>query len=221
MPRFDINTYDTVDSRLTRFWEEHPNGAIHTELITDPNTITTFLAIRASVWFDRNDPIPAGQGIAYGQQNTQDSRVADFSSWVENCDTSAVGRALANAGYKAKKDSPRPSREEMVQADRRMSPDERADVDAQHQRNIASPATGAPVAGRAGRTPGNVKPSKETIDDKSNIHQHAQLIALGEAGYDLAAQLAAFGVERMEDLTREQAKEIIIAGRAVVNQGRG
>jgi hypothetical protein len=50
--------------------------------------------------------------------------------------------------------------------------------------------------------------------DASNVHQHAQLRALAEHGYGLDAALEGQGVDTVEALSREQAKELIIAGRA-------
>jgi hypothetical protein len=51
---------------------------------------------------------------------------------------------------------------------------------------------------------------------RSNLHQHAQLRALADKGYPLADRLAALGVDHIESLTLEQAKELIITGRQEV-----
>ncbi len=55
------------------------------------------------------------------------------------------------------------------------------------------------------------------MDDRSNIHQHTQLRALADNGFDLLARLATFGLSDVEELTREQAKELILAGRAATS----
>jgi hypothetical protein len=55
--------------------------------------------------------------------------------------------------------------------------------------------------------------------DASNVHQHAQLRALAENGFDLAAAMGKIRVDDVTGLSREQAKELIIAGRAEVRTG--
>ena len=111
MPQFRMEDYDTVEVRLKRFWQDHPSGAV----ITDIAGVTAdhkSVIIRAQVWFDRADPMPAGVGIA---QESQGGGGPNSSCWTENCDTSSVGRALANCGYSGDK---RSSREEMQKASR-------------------------------------------------------------------------------------------------------
>lgn len=58
-----------------------------------------------------------------------------------------------------------------------------------------------------------------TGEDRSNVHQHAQLQALAEHGFDLAGKLRALNLGGIEELTREQAKELIIEGRSAVRTG--
>lgn len=108
--RFDLSQYSTVEERLKRFWQEHPNGAVHTEMLAVTPDHKSVI-IRASVHFDRADPMAAGVGIAQEAIGSG----ANQNCWVENADTSAVGRALANCGYSGDK---RASREEMVKAGR-------------------------------------------------------------------------------------------------------
>jgi hypothetical protein len=56
-------------------------------------------------------------GWAFEGQS-QDSKEVNFSSWVENCETSAIGRALANANIGVSEDGTRPSQEEMNKVNR-------------------------------------------------------------------------------------------------------
>jgi hypothetical protein len=77
------------------------------------------------------------------------------------------------------------------------------------QQRTNTPSRPAPAANAAPGVSGEAS-------DASNVHQHAQLRSLAEHGYDLDAGLKASGVETVEGLTREQAKELIIAGRAAI-----
>lgn len=117
MARFDLNSYDPVDSRLEKFWAEHENGAVVTELVSDPNDIA-ITVFKASIYFNAESGTyePRPNGVGYAQGRKDGPGMADRESWLEVAETSAIGRALANCGYKSKIDSERPSQEEMVKA---------------------------------------------------------------------------------------------------------
>jgi len=66
-------------------------------------------------------------------------------------------------------------------------------------------------------TPAPAPTPTPATDNRSNIHQHTQLRALADNGFDLNARLATFGVSDLESLNREQAKELILAGRAATS----
>ena len=105
---FDLSEYEPVDHRIHRFYEDHPEGRILTfaEEVTDDRA-----CFRAAVYTDRTDERPAATGYAY--ERREDGHV-NRTSHVENCETSAIGRALANLGMNPK--GSRPSREEMSSA---------------------------------------------------------------------------------------------------------
>jgi hypothetical protein len=107
---FDLSNYEPVANRIASFWKTYPTGRIITEikLINE-----TEVVVQASVFTDREDARPASVDWAH---ETRGSSNINRSSFLENCSTSAIGRALATLGLSTSKN--RPSREEMIKATR-------------------------------------------------------------------------------------------------------
>jgi hypothetical protein len=113
MPRFNVEEYEKVEERLVRFWADHKNGAVITENLTQPSDrVSHTWVVRASVYFDKEEEKPRGTGMAFEIDGTPG---ANQTSALENAETSAIGRALANCGYSGNK---RASREEMQKVKR-------------------------------------------------------------------------------------------------------
>ena len=102
---FNLEDYETVEERLVKFWKEHPDGRIDTALVE--STLQRFI-VKASIYRTEVDAQAWTTGFA---EETVSTRGVNATSALENCETSAIGRALANAGYVTK--GKRPSREEM------------------------------------------------------------------------------------------------------------
>lgn len=111
MPRFDLSQYSTVAERIDKFWEKYPNGRLHTELV---HFASEQVVIRAEVYLDRDDPRPVT--VDYAEERI-DSSPVNRVSMVENCATSAIGRALADLGGEFT-GAKRPSAEEMAKVQR-------------------------------------------------------------------------------------------------------
>jgi hypothetical protein len=107
---FNLADYETVEERLIKFWKEHPDGQIHTELLDSSNS--RFI-VMARIFRTEADTRPWTSGLA---EETIQGRGVNATSALENCETSAIGRALANAGYATK--GKRPSMEEMQKVQR-------------------------------------------------------------------------------------------------------
>jgi len=103
---FNLEDYETVEERLVKYWKDHPDGQIHTEII---EVSASRFIVKASVFRTEADARPWTTGLA---EETVQGRGVNATSALENCETSAIGRALANAGYATK--GKRASREEMA-----------------------------------------------------------------------------------------------------------
>jgi hypothetical protein len=102
---FNLEDYETVEERLIKFWKDHPDGQIHTKIV---HSSSTQYIVEASIFRTEADARPWTTGLA---EETVQGRGVNATSALENCETSAIGRALANAGYATK--GKRASREEM------------------------------------------------------------------------------------------------------------
>lgn len=119
MANFNLADYETVDSRIKRFYTDHPAGRITTELLDFQGAPgATRWVVKAYVWRSEEEHF-SGTGLAFENDG---EGMANKTSALENCETSAIGRALANIGYSGDK---RASREEMVKTQK---PDEATPV---------------------------------------------------------------------------------------------
>lgn len=103
---FNLADYEPVEVRLEKFIKDYPSFRIATELEV---VEATRYIVKAYLFKDASDGVAWATGYA---EETVTQRGVNQTSALENCETSAIGRALANAGYAPK--GKRPSREEMT-----------------------------------------------------------------------------------------------------------
>ena len=58
---FDLSNYETVESRLARFWEAHPNGRVRTQMLNYTGDACVFYA---ELYADKDDKDPVATGWA-------------------------------------------------------------------------------------------------------------------------------------------------------------
>jgi hypothetical protein len=134
MAKFNPNDYETVAERITRFYNDNPNGRIiTTDYTSDQDRQVSTWRVKAEVWLPKpeaflndggNDDywFLKATGVAF---EVDGGSGANSTSALENCETSAIGRALANAGYSGDK---RTTREEMEKVNRGVTPRPQAPV---------------------------------------------------------------------------------------------
>ena len=87
--------YAEVNQRIKAFRMVYPSGCIKTEMVSNENGVCIF---KASVYTHMiiEDSQLLGTGTAYEKEN---STFINKTSYIENCETSAVGRALGMCGF--------------------------------------------------------------------------------------------------------------------------
>jgi len=83
--------YAEVNQRIKAFRMVYPQGTIETEMLSNENGVCIFKAIVSD-----EDGNLLGTGTAYEKE---DSSFINKTSYIENCETSAVGRALGMCGF--------------------------------------------------------------------------------------------------------------------------
>jgi len=123
MAKFNLDDYETVKERKARFYEEYPDGRIVVNKISESMDYAEFKVYIYLNKEDQKENLPRSTGYAleirdkelsvnkYGKEYES----VNYSSWTENCEESAIGRALDNAGYSGNKKC---SREEIEKAQR-------------------------------------------------------------------------------------------------------
>jgi hypothetical protein len=134
---FDRDGYATVADRILLFYERYPQGRIISDLVDRSDHIVLF---RARVYRAPDESRPAATGWASEREGDGDINTV---ACVENTETSAIGRALANLGFTASRQ--RPSVEEMAKASRARARIARERVEAERAVATSKAELRAPV----------------------------------------------------------------------------
>lgn len=157
--------YAQVNDRIKAFRELCPNGTITTDIIELANGVVT---MKATVYDEEGKIL--GTGLA---QEKESSSYINKTSYIENCETSAVGRALGFAGIGV--DGSMCSAEELVNA---ITNQNKEPVKKQKAQN------GDPLLA------------------KIDAGQKAQIMAeLERTGIDISAVITPFGIKTLDDMT--------------------
>lgn len=105
---FNPDNYETVEERLVRWWAAYPNAQIVTTMVHYDGKTVVFKA----------EGIVEGRVIASGYaEEVHGSSPVNKTSFVENCETSAIGRMIGNSPLGTKPGA-RPSRQEIQKVER-------------------------------------------------------------------------------------------------------
>lgn len=115
-----LDNYVTVAERVGSFYNSYPQGRILTSIVQH-DADSGFILMRAEVFRAIDDAQPAATGHAY---EVRGESFVNKSSYIENAETSAVGRALALLGFEVKRGIA--SREEFEKVARMQPPDKGA-----------------------------------------------------------------------------------------------
>jgi hypothetical protein len=216
VPKFDPQDYIEVKDRIVLFWEKYPGGAIVTELVhVDDHCVR----MKAMVYEHRNVDhtsiqVPLGVGHAEEYRITEADIKKDYkkqyepnaTSAVENCETSAVGRALAMAGFDVSKSVA--SRQEMEKVQRQQTKRENSqsalDKPKEPATVTASSKSGNGLAGTSDKLDADEARTLAGSIKGTGIEMTAvelKLVAMGiEKSKTLSETLRAMSKEQAQDL---------------------
>lgn len=120
MAQFNLEDYETVASRIGKLYDLYPDARIITNNATtrEDRERNTWI-VQATIYLtgdNQQDNLPKSTGWAF---EIDGAGMANKTSALENCETSAIGRALANMGLSGDQ---RASREEMAKVQRGVTP---------------------------------------------------------------------------------------------------
>lgn len=190
-----IQDYVTVAERIERFYERYPDGRVITHIV-EHDSERGFILMRADVYRNPDDTLPAATGHAY---ELKSEGYVQRTSYIEVCETSCVGRALAMAGFEVRRGIA--SREE-IEKSSRMSQE-------QQGREQVAP-TPAPVkkqddpAEQGAAADGNA-----TDEQKQQILSLLEDLRPGDRRAQKKLLVELTGKDSRENLTRAEAVNLI------------
>ena len=197
-----IQDYVTVAERIEKFYQRHENGRIVTHIV-EHDAERGFILMRAEIYRSADDALPAATGHAY---EFKSEGYVQRTSYIEVCETSCVGRALAMAGFEVRRGIA--SREEMEKAARA------ARAEPAREREKPAPAQPAKPAQQA--TNAN---QPATDDQKQDILDLLEMLQPGDRRAQRRVLVEMTGKESRDDLSQQEAASLIVKLKREVDEG--
>lgn len=208
--------YMEVNQRIKAFRMVYPNGTIKTEMLSNENGVCIF---KATIW---NDNKLLATGTAYEKEN---STFINKTSYIENCETSAIGRALGIAGFGI--DVSVASAEEVQNAMQNQEPTKEEALEyvidfGKHKGKKLTEVPKEYLEWMLGNTnneriiklielaTGLKVPSVEEQEQRLNFITEIQNLSI-EKNIDLEEVKGKFKVDSLNDMTTEQMRKCIVA----------
>ena len=199
--------YVTVAERIEKFYERYPEGRLITHIV-EHDAERGFILMRAEVYRNADDAGPAATGHAY---ELKTEGYVQRTSYIEVCETSAIGRALAMAGFEVRRGIA--SREEMEKAARR--------AEAPRERATPPPPKPAPApqSNAAAAEPAAQTNALASDEQKQQILELLEDLRPGNRNAQRRMLVEMTGKESRDDLTRKEAADLIAKLRKEVEEG--
>jgi hypothetical protein len=207
-----IQDYITVAERIEKFYERYPEGRVITHIV-EHDAERGFILMRAEVYRNADDALPAATGHAY---ELKTEGYVQRTSYIEVCETSCVGRALALCGFEVRRGIA--SREEIEKATR--TSHEKAPAPDAARGQAASSGQAASPAKQGDGAQQVAKANQPATDEqKQNILDLLESLRPGNrrAQRNLLVEMA--GKESRDDLTQPEAASLIFKLRREVEEG--
>lgn len=108
-----LEDYELVESRLRRLYTAHPEARVLTDMVYRDER--SFI-VKAEIYLKADDLTPSATGYA---EEIVGAGFVNKTSALENCETSAIGRAISNSVLcLGAPEGKRPSRQEMEKVER-------------------------------------------------------------------------------------------------------
>ena len=201
-----IQDYITVAERIEKFYERYPEGRIITHII-EHDAERGFILLRAEIYRNADDALPAATGHAY---ELKSEGYIQRTSYIEVGETSAVGRALAMAGFEVRRGIA--SREEVEKSAK--VPRETAPPREQVKAATPTPAQPTAAAEKA------AKPDQPATDDqKQEILGLLESLQPGDRRAQRRVLVEMTGKDSRDDLTNQEASNLIQKLKKEVSEG--
>jgi hypothetical protein len=202
--------YVTVAERIEKFYERYPEGRLITHIV-EHDAERGFILMRAEVYRNADDAQPAATGHAY---ELKTEGYVQRTSYIEVCETSAIGRALAMAGFEVRRGIA--SREEMEKAAHRAEPPR----ERQKPAPTAPPSVAATSPLAAPAAPPAAQTSQPAGDEqKQQILDLLEDLRPGDRRAQRRMLVEMTGKESRDDLTQKEATDLITKLRKEVEEG--